>query len=414
MKKSAITYSGLVFIISLFILFVPLISNSQTIDSGNTFNSHVIAFSNTPPDDNNEIYIINSDGTGLQRLTNRPGRDAGPDWSPDATQIAFYTHFDNLNTWSIFKMLANGNDIVRLTNTAGVFDSSPNWSPDGLHIMFTREYPPVFNAEIWFMNADGSNIQRIVEDGLGGVWSPDGTQIAYCSQQDGDFEIYLMNSNGSGLLKLTDNDADDLWPSWSPDGNWIVFQSDRANDMEIYKMIKDGTEQTRLTNNPAIDAGPDWSPDGDYIAFSSTRNGGNYKLYIMNSNGTNQIQLLTNLQVHNIQPDWKPEITSEIDIQDSESEIIKGFRLFQNYPNPFNPTTTIKYSLPKETKVVLKIFNLHGQEVRTLVNEIQSSGSEYVVWDGKDNSGYAVSSGVYFYGIQTGRIIKSKKMLLVR
>ncbi|MGB5894448.1 MAG: FlgD immunoglobulin-like domain containing protein, partial [Ignavibacteriaceae bacterium] len=308
---------------------------------------------------------------------------------------------------------ADGSDIVRLTNTAGVFDSSPHWSPDGSQIIFSREYPPIFNAEIWKMNADGTNIHRIVEDGLGGEWSPDGSHIVYASQQDGDFEIYLMSDDGSGLLKLTDNDADDLWPSWSPDGNWLVFQSDRVGNVEIYKMKKEGTEQTRLTNSPGFDAGPDWSPDGDYIAFVSGRDG-NFEIYIMNADGSNEKRLTNNLAVHNIQPDWKPEISTGIDSVDSGGEVLKGFRLFQNYPNPFNPITTIQYDIPLSTEVVLKIYNIMGKEVITLVFEYQSAGLHSIVWDGTDNSGKVVGSGVYLYRIQTETNSQCKKMLFLK
>jgi Tol biopolymer transport system component len=377
-------------------------------DSVNSFFPGVIAFSNTPPDDNNEIYIINADGTGLQRLTNRPGRDAGPSWSPDATEIAFYTHYDNLNTWSIFKMNADGSDIVRLTNTAGVFDSSPHWSPDGSLIIYSREYPPIFNAEIWKMNADGTNIHRIVEDGLGGEWSPDGSQIVYASQQDGDFEIYLMSDDGSGLLKLTDNDADDLWPSWSPDGNWLVFQSDRDGNVETYKMKKDGTVQTRLTNSPGIDAGPDWSPDGEYIAFVSGRDG-NFEIYIMNADGSDQSRLTSNLAVHNIQPDWKPNISTGIETVDSGGEVLKGFRLFQNYPNPFNPRTTISFQIPSQSYVSLKIFDVLGNEVAVLENKERPEGVYEVEYEAS-----GLTSGIYFYQLITGRFAETKKMILLK
>jgi Tol biopolymer transport system component len=408
MRRTTITYSGLVLVISLLIVFVPIISNSQTTNSGNTFNSGVIAFSNTPPNDNNEIYIINADGTGLEMLTNRPGRDAGPAWSPGATQIAFYTHYDNLNTWSIFKMKANGDDIVRLTNTAGVFDSSPNWSPDGLQIMFSREYPPIFNAEIWKMNADGSNLVRIVEDGLGGEWSPDGSQIVYATQQDGDFEIYLMSDDGSGLLKLTDNDADDLWPSWSPDGNWIVFQSDRDSDTEIYKMEKDGTEQTRLTNSPGLDANADWSPDSSKIAFVSARDG-NFEIYIMETDGDNQTRLTSNLAVHNIQPDWKPDVSTGIEIRDAKDEVLKGFRLFQNYPNPFNPTTTISYSIPQRSFVSLKVYDVLGNEVAELANEENLAGIYEVEFEAS-----GIASGIYYYQFISNGFVQTSKMILLK
>ena len=88
--------------------------------------------------------------------------------------------------------------------------------------------------------------------------------------------------------------------------------------------------------------------------------------------------------------------------------------LFQNYPNPFNPTTTIRYNLPKTNKVVLKIYNTLGQEVRTLVNKVHKSGYKAVEWDGKDDFDQPVSSGVYVYKLTVGNKILSKKMLFLK
>jgi Tol biopolymer transport system component len=399
MKNTVITYRNFIIMVSLFTILVPSILKSQT---------GVIAFSNTPPNDNNEIYIINADKTGLQQITNRPGRDAGPSWSPDAKQIAFYTHYDNQNTWSIFKMKANGDSIVRLTNTAGVFDSSPHWSPIEPKIIFSREYPPNFNAEIWTMDTNGTNLVRIVENGLGGEWSPDGSQIVYASEQDGDFEIYVMNNNGSGLVKLTDNEAADYWPSWSSDGEWIVFQSDRDSDMEIYKMKKDGSLQTRLTYSPGLDGDGDWSPEGNNIAFVSERDG-NYEIYIMDSNGGNQTRLTENLPVHNIQPDWRPITSTGIDDQQVDSFVPKSFELFQNYPNPFNPNTKIKYSIKSESFVSLKVYDVLGNEVMTLVNEEKPIGTHTIEFDATD-----LPSGIYFYTLKTEEFTYSKKMVLIK
>jgi len=88
--------------------------------------------------------------------------------------------------------------------------------------------------------------------------------------------------------------------------------------------------------------------------------------------------------------------------------------LYQNYPNPFNPTTTIQYDLPNSNKVILKIYNTLGQEVRTLVNDIQDAGRKSVVWDGMDNVGQPVSSGVYVYRLKIGNEVKVRKMVVVR
>ena len=86
---------------------------------------------------------------------------------------------------------------------------------------------------------------------------------------------------------------------------------------------------------------------------------------------------------------------------------LNKFALAQNHPNPFNPTTTIRYDLPKDSKVVLKIYNILGQEVRTLVNTTETFGRKSVVWDGKNDLGNPVSSGVYVYRIETADFVKS-------
>jgi len=90
-----------------------------------------------------------------------------------------------------------------------------------------------------------------------------------------------------------------------------------------------------------------------------------------------------------------------------------SYSLSQNFPNPFNPTTTIQYQLPKSSHVTLKIYNVLGQEVRTLIDEVQNQGKKIVVWNGKNNNGQHVSSGVYIYRIHSGEFSKTKKMILL-
>lgn len=389
----------------LYVIIIVLFShlthaNSQT---------GVIAFSNTPPDDNNEIYTVNTDGTNPTKLTNRFGRDAGPNWSPDARKIVFYTHFDNQNIWSIFVMDANGRNIQRLTNTVNVYDSSPIWSPDGTQIMFTREYPlQDFKAELWTMDADGSNLKRFYDiDGLGGCWSPDGSKVAFCSSQNGNFEIYNINVDGSDLIRLTNNSARDLWPSWSPNGERLVFISERDGNSEIYTMKTDGTDIKRLTNNPGIDIDPDWSPDGMQIAFNSNR-GGSYEIYIMNSDGSNQTKI-TSMPVHNIQPDWRPIAASGIEVKKNINSI-ENLQIFQNYPNPFNPITTIKFQLLEPTEISLIIYDIQGRIIKSIIEKTQfGSGTYEYNWNGNN-----AQSGVYFYILQSGSFKQMKKMVLVK
>lgn len=113
-------------------------------------------------------------------------------------------------------------------------------------------------------------------------WSPDGKRIAFFSNRDGNEEIYVMNTDGSGQTNLTNNPAHDFFPSWSPDSKMIVFESYRDGNTEIYFMNTDGSGQTNLTNNPADDSASSWSPDGKMIAFGSNRDG-NIEIYVMNA-----------------------------------------------------------------------------------------------------------------------------------
>ncbi len=90
------------------------------------------------------------------------------------------------------------------------------------------------------------------------------------------------------------------------------------------------------------------------------------------------------------------------------------YRLEQNYPNPFNPTTTIRFALPEASHVALRIFNMLGQEIRTLVDSQYGAGYHSVRWDGKTESGNAAASGVYVYQFRAGDFLQTRKMLLLR
>lgn len=92
----------------------------------------------------------------------------------------------------------------------------------------------------------------------------------------------------------------------------------------------------------------------------------------------------------------------------------REYSLMQNYPNPFNPETSIHYHLKKSEHVILKIYNILGQEVITLVDERQPAGRFSAHWDGKDRNGSQVPSGLYLYRIQAGDFVNTRKMLLIR
>ena len=107
-------------------------------------------------------------------------------------------------------------------------------------------------------------------------------------------------------------------------------------------------------------------------------------------------------------------IIEDVSVNIIEQNIPLVFSLDQNYPNPFNPITRIDYELPKTELVSLKIFDIMGLEVVSLVNEIQKLGQRFALWDATNNLGQSVSAGMYIYTIQAGEFRKAKKMILLK
>ncbi len=190
-------------------------------------------------------------------------------------------------------------------------------------ICFTSEQTG--DHEIFLMDSDGSNVENLTANSLSNeyycAWSPDGTQVVFVSDQDGgDWEIYRANADGSNETRLTNSAGNDLSPAWSPDGTLIAFSSYRDGNMEIYVMnASDGSNPTRLTFNDSppyasIDYGPSWSPDGTQIAFQSYRNrsccppNDNIEIYKMDADGSNQTRLTNNVAADTV-PSWSPDGT---------------------------------------------------------------------------------------------------------
>ena len=214
-----------------------------------------------------EIYVMDNDGGNLRNLSNNPGDDRQPSWSPDGKQIAFMSERDGHR--QIYVMDADGNNQRNLSDNE--FDEwEPSWSPDGKRIAFSarreahvkKEFDMTY--EIYVMDADGQNEQRLTDNRNNDwkpVWSPDGERIAFAADRKGDvvsFDIYVMDADGGNQQKLTNHRASDGSPSWSPDGERIVFNSNRDGNAEIYVMDADGSNLQNLTNNPHNDGSPAW------------------------------------------------------------------------------------------------------------------------------------------------------------
>jgi Tol biopolymer transport system component len=260
------------------------------------------------------IFVMDVDGSNPQQITNLPGTNTNPAWSPDGKRIAFSANPKNENRGArIVIMNADGSNLTPVTNFSS---GMPHWSADGKRLVFEsdRDAPTPNVPEIYIVGADGSNPVRLTNaptfhDAMP-RWSPDGQRIGFWSNRDGNPEIYVtlaltvgVNADGGNVVRLTNNPASDDRPIWSPDGKRIAFVSDRDGNCEIYVMNADGSNQTRLTNNPARDVYPVWSPDGTRIMFVSNRDGA-FDIYSLGADGSNVMRVTKT--GGNIFPDWQP------------------------------------------------------------------------------------------------------------
>jgi hypothetical protein len=111
---------------------------------------------------------------------------------------------------------------------------------------------------------------------------------------------------------------------------------------------------------------------------------------------------------------WTKVTPTDVPDEDDNHVMPGHFDVAQNYPNPFNPATTIAFSLPKRSRVTIEVFNMLGQRVRTLLNDIKSAGTHTILWDGRDDCGQMQATGTYFYRTLTDGIVTTKKMLLLK
>ncbi len=205
-----------------------------------------------------DIFVAQADGSGLKRITDNPKYDAEPVISQDGTQIVFGSQREG--DFDIYVMNADGSNVRRLTDRVG-YDGGPWLSPDGSRIVWRAWYPETeedkakwrdcmendyilpFPLDLWVMDADGSNKKRILHNGATNFapsWHPDGKRIVFSSNMDDwrddikkfghNFELYIINADGTGLERLTYNNVFDSFPMFSHDGKKIVFASNRNPD----------------------------------------------------------------------------------------------------------------------------------------------------------------------------------------
>ncbi len=228
----------------------------------------------------NATRITYTDGTPVppnvpyQGYIAQPSNDFNPSVSPDGKKLLFAS--DRLGgVPQIFISYADGSSPVQLT-TDSCSHETPTWSSDGRQIFWAAHCGDKYNiyrADLQYqtdspsdygkyMYAQVANIVNLTNsttsDNRFPRVSPDGSKIVFTTNRDGNYEIYLMNADGSGQTRLTSSSGDDMAPSWKLDGSRIAFDSNRDGNWNVYTMKLDGSGQSQLTNNAADDRWSVW------------------------------------------------------------------------------------------------------------------------------------------------------------
>jgi len=374
------------------------------------------------PDGNDEIYYKRSTNEGLSwqpdsiRLTNNTGLSGFPSIALSGSSLHVVWHDNRDGNNEIYYKRSTDGGLswqadTRLTNNSAI-SQYPAVSVSGstVHV-------------VWQDNRDGNDeiyYKRSTDGGT--TWQPDvrltndvlfsrfpcvsvsGSVVHVLWQdfRDGNWRAYYKRSTDGGTnwqtdLPLTDNMANSQYPNVSATASAVhtVWRELRDGNNEIYykRSTNNGITweaDVRLTNNTAVSREPSVAISGQdvHVVWHDLRDG-NYEVYYKRN------------------PTGNPTAVEIV-----ASEMPNTFALMQNYPNPFNPSTKIKFGIPVGTRhvvSVLKVYDLLGREVATLVNENLPPGSYEVTFDAS-----GLASGVYFYRLRAGEFTETRRMMLLR
>jgi TolB protein len=238
------------------------------------------------------------------QLTHSQLYDASP--SPDGERLVLVSVIGDNE--QLFLMNADGSHLVQLTFDR-VDHEDPAWSPDGRKIAYVAD--DGVNAVVMLMNPDGSGIERLGPADIRAIhpsWSWDSKQVWYCTDDDlrpprkNPSAIYYVDV-ATKQVRLVIEGGVNTYPSLSPDGKRLLFRRMIGEmNSEVFVANRDGTNQRNLTNHPAFDGWPEWSPDGRRIAFASNRNS-NYQIFVMNADGSD-VKRVANTEGRATAPHW--------------------------------------------------------------------------------------------------------------
>ncbi len=225
--------------------------------------------------------------------------------------------------------------------------------------------------------------------------------LKYNSAETSDFQNIAEQTSGV--------DLDYFFNQWVYGENYPKYSvqwgfTQTANSYEV-----------NMNLNQDVNTNPPFFTMPVQVLFTTST--GDTLITLFNNEQNQNFRITLNSEPTELQLDpnnWILKDVQQIVVSVNEESLPLNFSLDQNYPNPFNPNTAIKYQIPKRSNVLLKIYNLLGKEVKSLIETEQSSGTYSVEWSGLNNSGEKLSSGIYFYRIEAGNFVDVKKMILIK
>ena len=264
-----------------------------------------LAFISTRSGRFKEVYVTNLDGSDLRQLTRNQTINLSPSWAPDARSLVFTSYKDGRP--KLYEIdVVTGRE--RLVPTGSGMVMGASFSPDGRNIAVTRSSGKG-DSEILLVSPEGRVESRLTESQTINVspsFSPNGSQLAFCSGRTGSPQIYVTGTGGGQARRLTFKGSYNTQPVWSPKGDKIAYTGRVDGRFQIFVVDANGGEPAQITSSRGDNVDPTWSPDGRYLIFSSTR-AGKAQLYFTDARGIRQRQLITS-PGSDSSPAWSPRL----------------------------------------------------------------------------------------------------------
>jgi Tol biopolymer transport system component len=254
-----------------------------------------------------QLYTMNSDGTGVTRLTNRTtssytGDDYSPCWNYDGTRICFVSTRDDVEQIYYIQYTGTGTTGIDITGFSNI---DPAYNPASNLISFSSNRTGSY--DIYTINDDGSSLTRVTQTGRDATESSwiTNTSIAFSSRNNITKNIYSVNSDGTSLVRLTFSASDDSYPQANPSGTRIIYDTTNEKNRVVMSCLSTGIPISRLTENSPESFCPAFNRTGELFAFCKDTGNGNVNIYYTGSdlNVATAIAITNNLNV-SWQPSW--------------------------------------------------------------------------------------------------------------